>query len=340
MFNVAIIKKNKIGIDMDEISKNETSLQYLRELIKDSIVFVDVESTDEMMHLIVNTIGLVGQNIASTLQCSDSINNIYQLCHLNRKRNNMVENDDDINYLSSFLNTPKELIYGDSVFIKSTISQNGICVPTNINLDEIVTILHNKLIPTCVLIKTDGSIDELKFFNNPITDVLKRNMEEFDSIEVPILDHNLIVFFEKDANSKLVNKKASKLIGTSKIYGSAVIVLMDTENSFGSIDKTLIKKLLTIASGDISTRDLTEDEKKTNEADNGLPIIMNKHIILEKRLSEYKYKCCNPNCESLGAISNICTGCYRVNYCSKECQTENWSVHKNTCNYGKDYLNK
>lgn len=341
MFNLGIIKKNKVGIDMEEISNSSTAVGYLKDLIKDHIQFIGVESTDEMMDLVVNTIGLSGENIASTSHCGDDVSSIMQLCHFSPKRNNLPENQDDINYLCSFLNTGRELIYGDAVFLKSNILDNGICAPVTVDINDIVGTLYRKLMPTCSMIKTDGSIHEIKFLNDPIVEVLKRNISEFESVEVPILDHNLIVFFEKDSTTKLINKRASKLIGTSKVYGDVVVVLMETENSYGTVDKQLLENLLTLSSGEISNRDVTDDERHKDKTIDGLPVVTNRHRILQKRTVDYKKRCGNSNCSSDGdTSSNVCTGCYRVNYCSKECQAVDWNSHKNGCNYGKAYLNK
>ena len=343
MFNLAIIKKNKVGIDMEKISDESSSspFEYLKDLIKDNISFVTVESTDEMMHLIVSTINLNGDRIASTTHCHEESDNIYQICHLNPKRNNLPENQDDINYLASFLTTGRELVYGDAVYIKSIITENGTCMPTDIGVDEIVNILYRKIRPVCVLMKTDGTIHEIKFLNNPFSDSLNRDISDFDLIEVPILEHNVILYFEKSPNDKTLNKKASRLIGTSKVRGDVIVVLMETENSFGSINKSLIDNLLVVSSGDMSNRDITDEERHKDETINGLSVIINKHRILQKRLSEYKKKCSNPKCNSESDLSpNVCTGCYRVTYCSKECQSDDWSSHKKGCGYGKDFLNK
>jgi hypothetical protein len=341
MFNLGIIKRNKVGIDMDEILKETSAVGYLKDLIKEHVQFVDVGSTDEMMDLVVSTIGLTGENIASTLHCRDTVDDIHQICHFSPKRNNLPENQDDINYLGSFLNTGREIIYGDAVILKSNITNNGTCVPSVVDIDEIVDILYRKLTPICSMLKTDGSIHEVKFINNPFSDTLKRDISEFNSVEVPILDHNLILFYEKDSSTKLLNKKASKLIGTAKVYGDVVIVLMEAENSYGTIDKQLLENLLTLSSGDISNRDVTDSERHKDEVIDGLPVVSNRHRIMQKRLSEYKKRCANSSCSSDGdTSSNVCTGCYRVSYCSKECQAADWNTHKNGCNYGKSYLNK
>jgi hypothetical protein len=243
MFTLAIIGKNKVGIDMDEMSNETTVYQYLTNLVKDHVSFIGVNSTDEMMNQIVETIGLSTEHIASTTQCYDDADNIYQICHLNPKRNNLNENQDDVNYLGSFLGIGKEIVYGNAVFLRSAITETGVCMPASVTMDDIVNILCKKITPRCVTIKTDGTIDEIKFLNNPFTDTLNRHIEEFDSIEVPILEHNLIMYFEKYANTKTINKKACKLVGTTKVYGDVVVIMMDTEHDFGYLTKDLLEKL-------------------------------------------------------------------------------------------------
>ena len=341
MFSLAVIGMNKIGIDVDKISDEASVHQYLNDLVKDHVAFVSVASTDEMMNTIVDTIGLSTSTIATTTHCCDDADNIFQVCHLNPKRNNLNEDQETINYLASFLGIGKEIIYGNAVFLKSAITESGLCVPSDVTLDNIVDILRKKITPRCVVIKADGTIEEIKFLNNPFTDSLNRNVEDFDSIEVPILEYNLLLYFEKEAVTKVLNKKASKLMGTTKVYGDVVIIMMDTENDFGYLTKDLLDNLLTLSSGDISTRDITDEERHKDEKINDLPLVFNKHRILQSRLLAHKIVCGQPSCnKELQTGTNTCTGCYRINYCTKECQAQHWSQHRHTCNYGKDFLNK
>ena len=60
---------------------------------------------------------------------------------------------------------------------------------------------------------------------------------------------------------------------------------------------------------------------------------------LDKKYKEVKSvkkvgMCCNPNC-SVRKVERskmfCCTGCGAANYCSKECQKENWKSHKEFC---------
>ena len=339
MFNLAIINENKVGIGIDELS-SDTIREYLKNIMTDHIVWKDVTNTDEMMDLVISTIGVSGDLIATTIKCYEDADNIYQMCHLSPGKNNIGEDQENINYLSSFLGIGKEIVFGKAILLKSTITPSGICEPSSFNVDDIVNILHRKLAPKCVMIKTDGNIEEINFFSNPFADSLKRDMSDFDSIEVPILNFNLLAYFEKNPTTKVLNRKASKLIGVSKVYGDVVVLMLETENDFGYLEKDLVNGLLTLSSGEMVDRDITDDELKKDDTVDNLPVVINKYRIYKERLSSFKKECANPTCKlALDTSSHVCTGCYRVNYCTKECQADNWSDHKKTCSYGKDYLN-
>jgi hypothetical protein len=54
--------------------------------------------------------------------------------------------------------------------------------------------------------------------------------------------------------------------------------------------------------------------------------------------------CSNPGCVSLAGVSEVavsnkgCTGCKVVFYCSKDCQVEDWKVHKKMCKQLKQHV--
>lgn len=349
-FNVAIIKPNKFWADL---YKNKEKLESLKKPdVKEDI---EIEICNyitfkklthvEMMNFIVETIKLEHDQLGSTSICYEDKDYVYQLCHLSKVDNGEKEKDEDpenINGISGYLCCEDMNVYGSSVLICSKIDNdnNNTCVTHNLELNDISKILYNKVVHKGVHVSTDGTVKEFTFYRDPLENKSEEEISNYRWVELPFLNFNLIGFIKAKPEVDIVNKKITRLIGDQIINGDVLLVSKTTETEYINMDKELFNKLVAVSNGSLDSRQLTDIEKKHGEEQNGIPIVMNRHCILDRRYKNYKLECNNCLKEIENNKSVVCTGCYRVKYDSVECQKEDWPNHKGECLYGKEPLNK
>ncbi len=339
MFNVAIIKQNDFLINPKELGDKLTP-NFIKEQIKEYIEIKEIFSTDEMMETVVLTIGLDDKLLGDTNTCYEDLDSIFQLCHLSMKTNGLDEDESKVNGISSYLVVGKQRIYGPTVLICSKIKEDGLCEQASFCLDDIVNIIYKKLKFTGIMVKSDGSENELQFYENPIEECFEGDMENYAYVEVPLCKFNLVMFYKKPSTGvdQVLNKKATKLYGYNKIYGDVILTELRTENEFSSLDIETYKKLLIVSGGSMKERIITQEESREGEEIERLPIVINRYRILENRVLKYKEKCYNCK-EEIIDKSLVCAGCFRVKYDSKDCQLKHWNEHKIDCHYKKESLN-
>ena len=326
MFTIAIIKKNKFKVDTN------LTKEFFFEQIKDYVNIVSVDSIDKMMETVVLSTGQTSDKLGHSSIVYQDSNNVYQLCHLKENNNS----DDDVNGISSYLVIGKETIYGNTILVNSTIMDNGTCVPNSVTLDTISTLLYDKFNFKAVYVSTTDQFNDFTFQKNPIVEYLDKDAAEYDHIDVNICNFNLIVYYQKDPEVNVINKKTTKLVGDTQVYGDVIVCSFSTENEFGSIDTTTLLNIIKIASGDMKKRIVLKEESREGAEIDKLPVVTNKYTLLNNRLINHVEICnyCNRENASL-----TCTGCYRIKYCSKECQRDDWHRHKDDCAC-KNIINK
>lgn len=338
-FTVAEIKPNDFIFDKDKYYNNIELLKY------DINKFINIKETshDSMMELIINTINLTPESLGDTLPCYENLKNMYQLCFVAVKSDNEKTNELNLNEfsnnISSYLVIGKEKIIGTTVIINNEITDNCICKPSSVTLDDICNILYSKFIHKGIHVSTDNKITEFDYFDHPLEFIgyNEENLKNHPGILVPFLKFNIIAFFELNPKNNVINKKATQLIGKHKVNGDVIFILKETEFEFIDLTTTIFKKLLTI-SNILKERELREDETNEGQKINDLFIVNNKYTILDKRYNSYKDNC--SYCQQELEMTNYtCTGCYRAKYHNNECRLKDWEIHKKECIYNKTLLN-
>jgi len=331
-FNIVIIRKNDFQFD---ISKFDSGSNYNidRQLLKNSIgPYIEIVETDckTMMEVVVNTIKLEGKLLGDTTVCHQDDKYIYQICHFNPEKNNMEINNEDMNGLSSHLVMDHNMVYGSTVLIKSKISENFTCVPQSVkDIDEIVDLLCMRVLHKGIMIKTNGTVENIQFYDNPLEKLTKEECSEYRWLELPFLKFAFIIFIKLNPEPDEINKKATRLVGNYRVKGDVLVISKSTENDYLDIDRSLFKVIDKLTWGKLSKRKLIEEETEDKKI-NSLPIVMNRYCILMER-----YKKIQTN-----SYNFICTGCYRMKYKDKKDQEYDWSDHKNECLYNKRFINE
>lgn len=337
-FKIAVIKPNEYKID----DVRNLSIEQIKNDIQDYIEFIDVNTPNEMMEQIVTYLKQTHELLGDCSLCYNDINNIYQMCFLSKKDNHLDETE-PINGLASYFTDEGREIYGNTVMMNSLITDNGTCTTGTLSLDDIVNILYKRSVHKGSIIKTDGTVNEITFYSNPLEDLSKETVDNYRYIELPLFKFNLIAYIQLQPTNNVINKKATRLVGSGRVFGDIIIASRVSDYSFGDLDTALLEKILFTCCGSMESRDLTKDEEDTTDKINGLNVIRNKYRVLNNRYEQYTTEkrnnlCsgCNKEFEKL----TLCTGCYRTSYHNKDCQKSHWKEHKNNCPYGNESINE
>jgi hypothetical protein len=343
-FSVAIIKPNRFwdNVKGDRDKLQSSTVKDVENEIADIVELRQV-TPDTMMECIIDTIKLTKELMGSTSMCYEDNNYVYQLCHLNMSDNGKegADNEDDINLLASHLCLDDVKIYGSVIILRSKIDHdNGnTCITDTLNITDISELLYKKFVHKGVKVYTNGSVDEFTFINNPLESMSDKEIDRHKWIELPFLNFNLIGFIKMDLETDHVNKKITRLVGSEIVNGTVILVSKSTETEYIDLDRELFNKMIAVANGPMENRKLTEEENKNGDEQNSLPIVMNRHCILENRYKNYKLECNYCSKEIGNNNSLVCTGCYRVKYDDPQCQKDDWENHKKECLHEKKSLN-
>lgn len=330
-FSVVIIKQNDLDPKSVSFDKDEIKKQFESHLIFENII------QPEMMDMVVSVINLTNDQIGATTMCYEDGEIIYQICHLNMEDNGKVNDKSKKNGIASLLTIDNVDIYGDCVLICSRIMDNFLCKSETITMDSFCDLVLKKRMHTGVKVYPDGKLEQFTFIDNP-SEVVGENIDKCQWIETQFLKFTLLQLIQHDPDPDVINRTATKLSGRFKVHGPTYFISAITKNDYENLTVELFEKMLKVADGDLRDRELKDDEKDDQKQDD-LPIIMNRHCVLNKRLDGLK-KVCQCCKEEIVDSGKLCLGCYRVWYHDDVCQKKDWEQHQNLCLYKKLEINK
>lgn len=329
--NIAIIKTNDFEFNQQLYYKNLSKLQ------DDITQFIEIKKIlfSDMMEYIVTSINLTPELIGHTPTCHETATCVYQVCYVGTENNNSTSSPNNIcSYLTG------EKVYGNAVFLSSRISQLGTCVPNSTHMDDIANILYSKFVHKGIYVSTNDNQDVIEFdyFKHPIEYYNITNeddLKNYNIKDIEFMGFSLCMVLE--SSSSILNKRATRIFGTQKVKGD-VLIISKSPHEYYDLTHAMYKKIQDLSYGTLKSRELDEEEKQEGKLSNGLPVINNKYVILEKRYDNFKKKghlCFHCNNKFVGT-ELTCTGCYRVKYHTVECQKDSWDTHKKECLYNKD----
>jgi len=329
--NILIIKENNFVFLKDKYYNLKNKLA---EDIKEYVEIKNI-MVDDLMGTIIEEIHLTTDLVGDSMWCYETADNIYQLCYVINEKNDQS----CPNHIGSYL--IGENTSGTCVLINSKITNNYTCASENVTFDNLVDILYGKFVHKGIYIPSDDNqkMVEFEFLNHPL-EYYNLDHDQYDNYkghEITFLKFNLSMFIEKKSE-KNINKRATKVCGTGKINGDAILI-NKTSQEFIDLDKTMFNKIFKLSSGWVNNRNLKEGEFPEEEKIDGLPVVVNKYIILEKKFLGWQNEC--HYCE--GVLNDksfyVCTGCYRMRYDTPECQKNGWENHKSECLFNKNPIN-
>lgn len=261
----------------------------------------------------------------------ESFNHIYQLLHL--KDNTLRKN-----IFSSYFTSNQRLLYGNTIMLKMSITNDRLCHDDSITINDIKMIYESKMIHKGILVKYDGDMVEFTYKKSPSEFFMEKDLSQpqMHDYRINMYGFDLIIYYALYPSNN-VNKKVTKLLGQERVMGDVIIVHVkyDLENnSCEPLDITIteINKLLSLCDGS----DRTYDDSETLV--DGKVTVNNKYNIIEQKINSYKLIC--PGCEQEIKHKFLCSGCYQVMYDSEECQKKCWNEHKNKCLYNRPFLHQ
>jgi len=318
------IKKNKFEFIINKYYNN-------LELLKNDIVdFIDIKTikTCDFMETIIEIIDLTQELIGETTTVYENESNVYQLCYIDKENNPNID-ESNINMICSYLINEK--VYGNCAFINSKISENNTCIFDNSFIDDVVIYLYRKFVHIGIVIENNNH-KEFEYLSHPLEyfNCSEKDYENYKFIEFYLLGFELCLFSQENTE-KYINKEATRIVGTKKIYGDAILILKNVYE-YHSINNILYDKILKICYGSLNNRKLLDSEYNDEQKINNLKVVNNKYCILEQRYKNIKNICNSCNIEFTNNIL-ICTGCYRMRYHDEICQKNDWVNHKKECLY-------
>ena len=221
------------------MSNNTENIEYI------SVIFIPIKGDPYVVkkptNIIFNEIGAFITKSTNELiepkMCFHTENMTYELLSSNNQTNYYP------NKLASGLVFPKTL-NGNIVLI----GQSDTLV--NITLDDLYMILSKKRNPKAILINVDGGFSEFKYYLPYAIDIFKKKLN-IDLIEEKKIGryvsygYEMFIYFIPNKKAPL-NKIASRLLTTQKIYGN-VVLINQMENTMVDISSRELKQFYYIS---------------------------------------------------------------------------------------------
>lgn len=318
-FSIVIIKPNKLDLnilsykkkanypDLDinnsndsfKLKHNFVDIEKFKEDTKDYI-FIDSNINDlNISEKIIEYLKLTPEQAATTKDCYEKNNNLFQLCHIDPADNTNMESRGN-NYLASLLTLNNILIDGTAIFINIYLDTYNNMKNVDSTIEDLLSILISKKIHYGVYLGYDGSIDQICFNNNKEVINLDTYLSKNTSIEQCLLDNNykeleiclykfnLNIFIqnidsmeEDNIDNTKINYNITKLL-RMQTYGNIIITSRTTESIFGDLTYSDVTNMLKISH---TNWDLTKNELEDEKDNMGRYIIKNKYKILNNRVT-------------------------------------------------------
>jgi len=334
-YNILVIEPNDFSLEALNLNDIPNLKTNIRRALPNYVTLKET-NIQNMVEDLYNILNLNEDLIADTEEILETVNNVYQLCHVNYSNTSIPttnftttssNSNNIVNSLASYL-CLTTTVYNTAIILNSRVTDNLTCMPDTLNLESLVDILYKKLIHQAVKITPSSIYYTISFYRSPIENLVEtiEDQTQYKILEVSdFYKFNLLLYLQIKPINKHLNKDATKLLGTSKLYGDIIVVSKTAENEYIDLDVETLQKLVDLATDTLSSRKLTDEELRKNEKINNLPVVLTKYnlVNIKYRVNNNRY---------------ICTGCYRLRYPDITTQRLDWDAHKKDCLYNKPTL--
>lgn len=237
-----------------------------------------------------------------------------------------------MNQLASLLSLKHTVIKGKCIVVLNGYNPLR---KINITLNHLVSLYKRRFFYSGILIKPNGQLHKYyyqdvryllhKLFDVDINDDI--NTISFELMHYPL---NAYFFYKQS----VINPLATKLNGMYRLHGNVLITHHLDAHIPTNLSRSELSDLLKVAHGRLYDRQVKDNEAMTetvvdtNGQQQTKALTLSRYSIVNNRLKTKLWKQCI-NCN--GKLKHICERCYRVGYCSVQCQTEYRGHHYDDC---------
>uniref|UniRef100_A0A6C0LS53 MYND-type domain-containing protein n=1 Tax=viral metagenome TaxID=1070528 RepID=A0A6C0LS53_9ZZZZ len=356
---IAVIKKNKCIFDKmeefcspllyREISEQERTIlkkklnDYIWSIIEPYITFINVEDEDFLTIACENIISDFPNRSPDefyyhTEGSYSTPKRYYEIIYAQPTwkdyRIGQLSNMNDIGCLYSLQHN---VIENTCIIIVNNydLSRQYFTVLDSINKTDILKIIRRRYFHSGILIKNNDTMIKF-YYQNPsylLYHIFKK--DKVDTFYVDILKYNL-QFYLNNETSTYINKIATRINGTKRLYGDVLILHEIDENIYSNLSVHEIRRLNVLSYGRMYDRKLKAEENiqlpDQNNDNKKIVPLWSRFIVSNNRMEKWqkiKNQCIN--CQKEMSILLTCQKCFRVKYCSSQCENEFKIYHNDEC---------
>lgn len=162
--------------------------------------------------------------------------NAHILCNENEELNDIK------NMFACYLTSEKKNIHGKCFLIKFNCISNEKFILCDITYDDIIYILHRKIVHTCVSVKSNGNVKNIRFLYNPCE---SDKLNKYEICYTTFFDINILIYIiSGKQNDEYESNEIANIFCEKKIYGDIFVSLLNIGNTFIDIDDILFNKII------------------------------------------------------------------------------------------------
>lgn len=243
-----------------------------------------------------------------------------------------VKTEKTMNQLASLLSLKHTVIKGACIVLLNGYNPLR---KISLSMNHLVSLYKRRFFYSGVLIKPSGEC--VKYYYQDVRYLIHKlfgisETDEINTMSFELMHYPLNAYFFYKQST--INPKATKLNGMYRLHGNVLITHDLDKNIPTNLSLSELNNLLKAAHGRLYDRSIKEGEAMTetivNSEGQQQPKVctLSRYAILLNRLQNKLWEKC-VNCGDPLKIS--CERCYRVGYCSTQCQTEYRGHHHDDC---------
>ena len=350
MKTIAIISKNNCQFDQMEkycvhllyhelsavdIGRLKHKLNtYIWSVIEPYVKFIEINATDFLTDLCQNLTACFPNRVADDFyyhtEASYSFPKRYvELVHCQPLWQEYLKDEvHNINNLGCLFSLSHHVIENTCAIIANKYDNTA---PKHVALDtisknDIVRVVRRRFFHTAILV-TDGSLHKYYFqkTDHLLNQIYGSDTDHFTNTQ---FGYNLVYYYQKqkiEQTEQYVNKIATRINAQKRLYGPVLILHEMDDKIYANISIHELKRLNVLSYGLVADRLARPDETftfgETADTNTNQTPLWSRYMIIDKRMAERKQPHCI-NCKKTEPALFVCTSCYRVRFCSVQCQKE------------------
>lgn len=275
MTQICILNTNDFDIHIfDYNSLINSNEKIFNTYIDKYIDFKNVSDNDSLMKLIIDELNLNTQKFGGyTETIYETPNSLYQMiyvdiddknAHMLCKENEKIDNIK--NMFACYLTSEKKNIHGKCILIKLNYDSNNKPMLCDITYDDIIFLLHRKIVHMCVHVNCNGNtIKNIRFLYNPCE---SDKLNKYEVHDTTFADITILIYALHEKQNKKYNlNEITNIICEKKIYDDVFISLLNYNSTFIDLDDDLFSKIIFIFNNKTLLPEINKTDKNDDEDD-------------------------------------------------------------------------